>query len=221
MCGRYTIVAGEDAVRDAFDLREIPFPWRPRYNVAPTQLAPVVALGDRGPALAQLRWGLVPSWAEDPSVGNRMINARAETAAHKPAFRAAFKRRRCLVVADGFYEWRRTPDGKEPTRITRRDGAPMAFAGLWERWAPEGKAPLDSFTILTTAASPFIRPIHDRMPAIVPPGLRERWLSPDSDVARLEALLVPYDGDDLTAYAVSKLVNAPANDVPECVEPVG
>ncbi|MEX0891526.1 MAG: SOS response-associated peptidase [Gemmatimonadota bacterium] len=221
MCGRYTIVAGEEAVRDAFDLRDIPFAWRPRYNVAPTQRAPVVALGDGGPAIAELRWGLVPSWARDASVGNRMINARAETAAVKPAFRAAFKRRRCLVVADGFYEWRRGPDGKIPMRITRRDSAPMAFAGLWERWAPEDQPHLDTFTILTMAAGPLVRPIHDRMPVIVPPDSRARWLDPDTDAAAaLDDLMARDEGAELTAYEVSKLVNAPANDVPACLEPV-
>lgn len=221
MCGRYTIVAGQDAVRDAFDLREIPFPWRPRYNVAPTQLAPVVAVGEGGPAIAQLRWGLLPAWAKDPAGGSRMINARAETVAEKPAFRVAFRRRRCLVVADGFYEWQRTAGGKTPMRITRRDGAPMAFAGLWERWAPTGEQPLDTFTILTVAASAFMRPIHARMPVIVPPAGRAPWLDPASDADRLRSLLVPDEGRELVAYAVSTLVNSPANDVPECVAPLG
>jgi putative SOS response-associated peptidase YedK len=240
MCGRYTLSSPADLIADLFGLVEVP-ELAPRYNIAPTQEAPVVRVLDepvKGGAgegaeagrrrLDLLRWGLVPFWADDPKIGNRMINARAESVATKPAFRQSFQKRRCLVVADGFYEWMKVPGGKQPYRLHRRDDKPFAFAGLWDRWFDRaggggGDAPpLDTFTILTTDALPEIAAIHHRMPVILDPADFDLWLDPAvADRQRLEPLLTPRGGDLLEAYPVSKLVNSPANDRPECVAPVG
>jgi putative SOS response-associated peptidase YedK len=219
MCGRYTLTVPGDALIEAFDLSSLP-ELRPRYNVAPTQEAPVVrAADDGGRRLDLLKWGLVPYWAEDPSIGNRMINARAETAADKPSFRTSFKKRRCLVAADGFYEWKKAEGGtKQPYFIHLRDGSPFAFAGLWDRWRRDDREIL-SFTILTTAPNELVRPLHDRMPVILPRGDYGLWLDPEvSDRQRLTALLEPYDPGAMEAYPVSRFVNAPANDGPRCIE---
>ena len=171
-----------------------------------------------------LKWGLVPFWADDPKIGNRMINARAETVAKKPAFRQAFRRRRCLVPADGFFEWNKGPsDGKKPTKtpywIHRADGAPFVMAGLWERWEPENGSALHTFTILTTDAVPEIRDIHQRMPVILPEKAADAWLAADTSAEDLVSLLGPY-GEGLRFHPVSSVVNSPRNDSPECIEPV-
>lgn len=232
MCGRYTLTSPGELIAELFALDATP-ELAPRYNIAPTQETAAVRVlsaddaGDAGDAAAAgrrtldlLRWGLVPFWARDPGIGNRMINARSETAAAKPAFRNSFKKRRCLVVADGFYEWQKTADGKLPHRIRREDRKPFAFAGLWDRWRDDQGELLDTFTILTAAAAPAIEDIHDRMPVILDPAAWERWLDPgESDRRTLEALLVP-DAGGLEAYAVSRVVNNPRNDVPECIEAV-
>jgi putative SOS response-associated peptidase YedK len=169
-----------------------------------------------------VQWGLVPSWAKDPSIGARMINARSETAADKPSYRAAFRRRRCLIPADGFYEWAQRPRGpKQPVRFTVGDGEPFAFAGLWEQWAsPDGA--LESCTILTTAANALVARVHDRMPVILPPEAYDRWLHTGETEARsLLELLRPIDPRRMTARPVSTTVNSPRNETPECIEPVG
>jgi putative SOS response-associated peptidase YedK len=228
MCGRYTLSSPADLIADLFGLAETP-ELAPRYNIAPTQEVPVVRVleavageGDSRRQLDLLRWGLVPFWADDPAIGNRMINARAESVATKPAFRQSFRKRRCLVVADGFYEWKKEPEGKQPYRIHRRDGRPFAFAGLWDRWTDRrpgaGDAPpLDTFTILTAEAAPEIASIHHRMPVILDPADHDLWLDPAvTDVDRLQPLLALRDASFLAAYPVSKLVNSPANDVPGC-----
>ncbi|MFW6079963.1 MAG: SOS response-associated peptidase [Gemmatimonadota bacterium] len=221
MCGRFSLATPRDVLIEEFGAPEFTFDYRPRYNIAPTQ--PVAALvrdGD-GARIGPLRWGLIPHWAEDPSIGNRMINARAETVHRKPSFRAAFRRRRCLILADGFYEWARLEDGgKAPYRVHRRGERPFAFAGLWERWRPGGEdEPIHSCTIITTDARPELRDIHPRMPVILPAEDRERWLHEDAGTDALRRLLRPYPGDDLEAYRVSRVVNSPRNDGPECFEP--
>jgi len=168
-----------------------------------------------------LRWGLIPFWAKDPGIGARMINARAETVAEKPAFRAAFRRRRCLIPADGFYEWRREGPRKQPYHFRLPDGGPFAMAGLWERWSPEGADPIETCTILTTDANDVVRPVHHRMPVILLPEAYETWLDPDvDDRGALAPLLVPLAGDAIVGHAVSTHVNAPVNDDPTCVDPL-
>jgi putative SOS response-associated peptidase YedK len=219
MCGRYSLTTPVDALRDLFGFDARPN-LAPRYNIAPTQEVAVVRLASEagGRQLAMLRWGLIPSWAKDPSIGSRMINARAETVAEKPAFRTAFRRRRCLVLADGSYEWKTSGDGpKQPWRITCADAAAFAFAGLWEHWdSPDGET-LESCTIVTTEAAPAISHIHPRMPVILAPGERESWLS--GDPADAGGLLHPYDGT-LEAYPVSRRVNNVRNDDDALIEPV-
>ena len=224
MCGRYSITTPLEAMLRLFRLSG-PLPnIQARYNVAPTQDAPVVRFSADAEEreLAMLRWGLIPSWAKEARIGYKMINARAETVAQKPAFRNAFRHRRCLVPADGFYEWRKLGNDKQPYRITLADGGPFAFAGLWERWqGPDGEA-VDSFTIITTEANPLLRPIHDRMPVIIDPAARDMWLNIGSEVAEAaQQLLRPYPAAAMMAYPVSRRVNKPSNDDEECINPTG
>ncbi len=230
MCGRYTLTAPADELVEVFDVGALTFDhWPPRYNLAPTQDAPVVVLGHEGERrLGLMRWGLVPAWAADPSIGGRLINARSETAARKPAFRDAFAERRCLVPADGFYEWQKLGassggrPAKQPWWIHRPDRRPFAFAGLWERWrGREGGPTLVSFTILTTEPNERVRPLHDRMPVILPDRAAEdRWLAPEASARELEPLLAAVAEDYLAAWPVSTAVNRPANDAPELIERV-
>jgi putative SOS response-associated peptidase YedK len=221
MCGRISLSTPPDELAEEFELTQLPLDFRPRYNIAPSQkILAIVAEPGAGRRASFFRWGLVPFWAKDPSIGNRMINARAETVAEKPAYRNAFARRRCLVPVDGFYEWRKQGSGKVPMHIRLASDRPFALAGMWEEWKPKGGVPLRSCTILTTSCNPFMAPIHDRMPVILPRDARARWLDPASSPADLRDLLVPYSETDLHAYEVSTLVNSPANDVAECLEPV-
>jgi putative SOS response-associated peptidase YedK len=172
--------------------------------------------------LARLRWGLIPSWAKDPAIGNRMINARAETVAEKPAFRAAFRRRRCLVVADGFYEWARGGKPRQPYFIRMHDDRPFAFAGLWESWQGPDEGPVESCTLLTTEPNELLEPIHNRMPLILGEDDYDQWLDPALQRPdALQPLLRPLPSDQMTAEKISTYVNSPANDDPRCIEPVG
>ncbi len=223
MCGRYTLKTTADELQREFELDQPPEGLLARYNIAPTQELPIV-VGSSMRKLGLARWGLVPSWAKDARIGNKMINARAETLEEKPSYRQALASRRCLVPADGFYEWRTGAEGKkEPIYIRRQSGGPLAFAGLWERWHPrEGGAPLLTFTIVTTAANPLMEQFHQRMPVILPRREYGTWLAAGSlDDAQLERLLVPYAADDFEAFPVSSRVNSPKNDGPECLAPPG
>jgi putative SOS response-associated peptidase YedK len=222
MCGRYTLTAPDEVAAQLGDLladRTAPA-LPPRYNVAPTQLAPVIA-NRPARSIELMRWGLVPRWADDLSIGSRMINARAESVATKPAFKDALARRRCLVPADGFYEWRAAGKQRQPLWIRREPRRLICFAGLWERWRPEGGGePVHSFTIVTSAASPLVADLHDRMPVIVEPEDHERWLSVEPLPAEaLNDILRPSQLRDLVLVPVSMAVNSPANDGPECVAP--
>jgi putative SOS response-associated peptidase YedK len=190
----------------------------PSYNVAPTQQVAAVLEDEGGRRLEMLRWGLVPSWAVDSDIGSRMINARSETAPEKPSFRRAFRGRRCLIPADGFYEWKREEGGKQPYYFRMQDGRPFAFAGLWESW-DKGDGTLRTCTILTTRANPVLEGIHDRMPVILPRDAYNAWLDPDADREELGELMIPYPHDDLEAYPVSRFVNSPRNNDERCVEP--
>lgn len=224
MCGRYVVKSSPRRIREQFGIPEKAGSartegWRPRFNLAPQQEAPIIRWIAGRRCLDSLRWGLVPPWAEDPAIGNRLINARSESAPDKPAFRAAFQSRRCIVPADGFYEWEVCASGKQPFYIHRKDGALLAMAGLWECWnAPDGK-PLESFTILTTAANAWMKQLHDRMPAILRDDETTRWLDPTSESDALRALLRPLGEGELTAHPVGKAVGNVRNDRPDLIAP--
>ena len=217
MCGRYSLSMTPDEVLAALRC-EAPAPGHPpRWNVSPTQQVIVaVVTNERVRRLREMRWGLIPSWAKDPAIGSRMINARAETLAEKPSFRDAYRRRRCLVVADGFYEWRKVGAGKQPVWIHPVDGGLLTFAGLWETWrSPEGEI-VETCTIVTTKSNELISAFHERMPVIVPPEQRDRWLHPEPvEPASLADLLVPYPSDLLETRDASTRVNNPGNEGPE------
>jgi putative SOS response-associated peptidase YedK len=249
MCGRFTLRAPASTIAEQFQVLDIQT-FEPRFNVAPTQPVAAVRLPPESGRrqFAWLKWGLVPSWVKDPAIGNRLINARAETLAEKPAFRAAFRQRRCLVVADGFYEWRRTGGCKQPYFIRLHDERPFAFAGLWESWegktAPGRTVPgtvfatdlfssqslsaktvpgavlLETCTLITTGPNELMEPIHDRMPVILSPADYDRWLDPAiHEPDKLLPLLRPYPADAMLAVPVSVRVNNPKNDDAECVAP--
>ncbi len=210
-----------EIVAEFFELTDPP-PLKPRYNIAPTQPAPVVRIRPGGTSreFDHLHWGLIPGWAKDPSIGNRMINARSETVTAKPAFRNAFRNRRCLVVADGFYEWKKTGTRKQPYVIRMCDGSPFAFAGLWEHWeSAEGEA-IDSCALLTTQPNELVGEVHDRMPVILRPSDFDLWLDPSMNKPeKLEPLLRAYPANKMTTFAVSTRVNSPTRDDPACIEP--
>lgn len=249
MCGRFALRAPVSVIAEQFSLLEVP-ELQPRFNIAPTQPVAVVrAVPDAGgkgdspifashlprehgarPSakigtvprqLAMLRWGLIPSWADEPAIGNRLINARAEGVAEKPAFRAAFRRRRCLVVADGFYEWKREGKRRQPFFIRMANDRPFGFAGLWESWEGPDHSALETCTLLTTDANSVVRPVHDRMPVIIGPEDYDQWLDLANEQPQpLLPLLHPYSPERMEAYPVSTLVNSPAHEDPRCVEPI-
>ena len=227
MCGRYSLIAGADQLALRFDFDVGALNLSPNFNVAPSQSVLTVRAAEgpgaerRNREAALMRWGLIPSWAKDKSIGYKMINARAETVAERPSYRTALQRRRCLVIADGFYEWQREGKARRPMRITLQSGEPFAFAGLWETWRdPEGER-LQSCTIITTTPNELVRPIHDRMPVILPPDLEPLWLDPDvKDAAVLSNILAPYPADAMQAYEVSALVNTPSNNNPDVIRRV-
>lgn len=209
MCGRYSITTAPEAMRRLFEVPEM-INLAPRYNMAPTQSAPVVRLIQGVRQLGQLHWGLVPPWSKDAAGAARLINARSETVDEKPSFRSAYQARRCLVPADGFYEWKTEAGVKQPYRIVVDGGQPIAFAGLWERWEPAGGEALESFTILTTEAAESIREIHHRMPVILPVVAHEAWLA--GPVEATAQWLKPYPADDIAGYRVSTRLNKVVND---------
>jgi putative SOS response-associated peptidase YedK len=218
MCGRYTLKSNPHAVAALCNLPSIP-ELKARFNIAPTQLVPVVRAGQNGRELAMLRWGLIPSWAKDAKIAHSLINARSETAASKPAFRSAFKRRRCLLPSDGFYEWKKVGKQKLPLHIRRRDEAPFAFAGLWECWHPPEGDPVETCTILTTASNEVVAPYHERMPVILPPEHFDEWLKPgDADAEGFLPLMVPYGAAEMEAVPANPIVNSPKLDCPECLQ---
>jgi putative SOS response-associated peptidase YedK len=220
MCGRFSLTLSAEQIAARFGA-SVPEGYRPRYNIAPTQEIIALVADAQGRHLETLRWGLIPHWAKDPKIGNKLINARAETLFTKPSFRDAVRSRRCLIVADGFYEWRQTPQGKRvPVYVRLKSKEPFGFAGLWDVWgSPEGQT-LKTCTIVTTEPNDLIRPIHDRMPVIVPRELEELWLDPSSRApGELARVLRPYRAEELELFEVSSIVNSPANDVPECVKP--
>jgi putative SOS response-associated peptidase YedK len=222
MCGRFTITATPAQLQQAFPGIAVPAQMTPHYNIAPTQPIAVVPNDGRN-AVDFFVWGLIPSWAKDPSIGNNLINARAETLADKPSFRTAYKRRRCLILADGFYEWKKNPGqrGKTPHYITLKDRQPFAMAGLWEQWFSPDGSEVKSATIITTEPNELMAQLHNRMPVILSPNDYALWLDPGEHApADLQSLLVPYAAREMVFYPVSTMVNSPANDVPACVLPL-
>jgi putative SOS response-associated peptidase YedK len=219
MCGRYTLKTPVEELTEEFGFGASSVELPPNYNVAPTQQVAAVLEEGGERRLEMLRWGLIPSWADDPGIGARMINARSETAPEKPSFRRAFRERRCLIPADGFYEWRRTNGAKQPYYIRMREERPFAFAGLWESWKDGSGPEIRSCTILTTKPNALTAEIHDRMPVILPPGSYDAWLDPEAERDELYGLLAPYPEDEMEAYPVSRFVNSPQNNDPRCIEP--
>ena len=221
MCGRYSLIADLGELAQRFEFNGDRLTFEPAYNVAPTQQVLTVVGGDtrRG---GFMRWGLIPHWAKNASIGGRMINARAETVAEKPAFRDALRRRRCLVLADGFYEWQRSGTVRRPMRVVMRTREPFAFAGLRSVWRdPDGNR-VPSCAIITTAANELLRPIHDRMPVVLPKELEEFWLDASvEDAPTLTGIMASYPAGAMEAFEVSRLVNSVANDAPKVVAPVG
>jgi putative SOS response-associated peptidase YedK len=235
MCGRFTISEVPDELADQCCLIDS-VPIEPRYNIAPSQMVPVIAFGSSdgsgacilkpgeggrpsGRILIHLKWGLVPGWAKDPSIGNRMINARAETVAEKPSYRSAFKRRRCLMLADGFFEWKKQGGSKQPYHIRMQDRSLFAFAGLWEHWSGGDGSIIQSCVLITTTPNELVKEIHDRMPVILPRDRYDAWLDPaNQDKDTLKSMLKPHPADDMTAYPVSTRVNNPANDTRDLIE---
>jgi putative SOS response-associated peptidase YedK len=222
MCGRFTLTADTEQLQKTFPQFSFPGQSAPRFNVAPTQ--PILAVANDGRSAADFfAWGLIPSWAKDPGIGSRLINARAETLAEKPSFRGSYKYKRCLIFADGFYEWKAQPGTKTKTPyfIHLASELPFAFAGLWDTWnAPDGSQ-LNSATIITTEPNGLMATLHNRMPVILPHDAYTQWLDPAPQKAEvLQPLLKPFPADQMTAHPVSTLVNSPANDRPELIQPL-
>lgn len=208
------------AIEDEFSIEKSEIEILPRYNIAPSQDV-VAIVNDGNRRLVSFRWGLIPSWAKDPIIGNKMINARAETLTQKVSFKNALKKRRCLIIADGFYEWKKTAEEKIPMFIFLKNEKPFAFAGLWEAWkAPDSKI-VRSCTIITTTPNRLIAPIHNRMPVILRKQFHNYWLDPNnSDETKLVEFLNPYPPEEMSAFEVTKFVNSPKNDSPFCCEPI-
>lgn len=221
MCGRFTLQISPEHLAEIFGLIVIPaFP--PRYNIAPSQQIVVIRQnGDRQNRLDLMRWGLIPPWADDMSIGSKMINARSETVHETHSFRHAIRHRRCLIPASGFYEWVAEGKTKKPLYIHMRDGSPMVFAGLWERWKSPEKQVVESCTILTTSSNSLVAPLHERMPVILHPQEYNRWLDREiTDPAKLQTLYQPYPADMLNVYEVSTAVNSPRIDLPDLILPI-
>ena len=221
MCGRFSLTADPDQLRKIFPWLTVPDELQPRYNVAPSQ--PVAAVPNDGKnQLDFFVWGLIPFWAKDSKIGSRMINARAETVDQKPSFKAPFRRRRCLIPTNGFYEWQRQPGSKTktPMYVTLDSGKPFFLAGLWETWQSSDGSEIPSCTIITCEPNELIREIHNRMPVILPEEYYQLWLDPgEPDLNQIKTLLRPYPAENMSAYPVSKLVNNPANDTVACIQP--
>lgn len=227
MCGRFTLASELEQLSEHFDDLQLDMEFSPRYNITPTQDVAVIAntseIGE-GHRLELYHWGLIPSWAKDPKIGSRMINARSETLTEKPSFRSAYKRRRCLILADGYYEWQTVPGekSKQPIYVRLKSQNPFAFAGLWEEWkANYMENPLRSCTIITCSPNSYLEEYHHRMPVILPKDAYAQWLAPSEQSSEmLQPLLKPFPEDEMEAYPVSRYVNRPANDSPECIQRV-
>ena len=223
MCGRYRLSRRAEILGKYFDAEHDGMDWDPRYNIAPTQSVPVIRQDEKKAVrrASLMRWGLVPNWAKDATVGARMINARSETAAEKPAFKELLQRRRCLIPADGFYEWKKSGKSKQPYCFEMMQREPFAFAGLWDSWQTPTGGTLETCTILTTTPNQLLADVHDRMPVILPSAIYDLWLDPGlRDLAMTTGMLKPYDAGQMRRYAVSTLVNDVVNDDRQCSEPI-
>jgi putative SOS response-associated peptidase YedK len=221
MCGRYSLTSPPEAMYQLFGLKEL-VNLAPRYNIAPTQDVPVVRAGDAGRELVMMRWGLIPSWSKDISFGAKTINARAETVQEKPSFRTPFKSSRCLIPADGYFEWIKSEDGRQPWLFRRKDEGLIVFAGLWDRWvSPEDGEVIQSCSIIVREAGEFTRPLHHRMPVIVPPEKFSTWLGEGgNDMPAVQRVMDDATDNGLVVHPVSKRVNSPRNDDAACLEAV-
>lgn len=216
MCGRYTDTKRDKAFLVRMGIEQAEIDFVPRYNLAPTQTASIVTFNEEGrPGLKRSRWGLIPFWAKDEKIGNTLVNARAEGVASKPAFRTSFRKRRCAVLADGFFEWQKVPYGKQPMYIHLKDGRPFVFGGLWDRWND-----LETFTIITVEPNELVSSIHNRMPLILPEGDIVRWLDPKTPVEEVSSLLRPYPAREMGCFPVSPMVNGPKMDCPQILHPL-
>jgi putative SOS response-associated peptidase YedK len=212
MCGRYSFAIEDELIRERFGISVRSAVYKARYNCAPSQNLALIS-SESPEKLSFYRWGLIPSWAKDPSIGNRLINARGETILEKPSFRNAFISRRCLVLSDGFYEWQKFGK-KTPFRITLKDSEPFAMAGIWEKWKDPDEMLIYSFSIITTSPNALLAGIHDRMPVILNKEDEKRWINP-MPAEELIKMIRPFPAEMMKAYPVSKMVNSPANDIPE------
>jgi putative SOS response-associated peptidase YedK len=219
MCGRFSLATGQSILQEQFECilnDELIY----RYNIAPSQNILVIGSNGHGRVGTSMRWGLVPPWSKDPKIGYKMINARAETLEEKVSFKQPFRKKRCLILSDGFYEWKKQDKEKQPFRFIMKDRRPFAFAGLWEQWN-QGEKPLYTCTIITTSPNELTKDVHDRMPVILPPTSYDRWLNRDfNNTAELKSMLVPFDPDLMDAYPVSSIVNSPKNDSEHCLAPI-
>ncbi len=219
MCGRFTLTISGNEIAKSFKVKEVQ-DWSPRYNIAPSQEVVTIVQGLQSQRqLKAMKWGLIPSWSKDGQIGNRLINARGETVAEKPSFRNAFKHRRCLIIADGFYEWQNQSNSKQPYYIHLKTRQPFAFAGLWSVWNSGQTEEVLSCCIITTEAHELMKPLHHRMPVLLSGDSYSQWLDPTfSDTDTLGSFLTPYDSNAMSAYQVSQKVNRPTNDHPNCLE---
>ncbi|MCE5317715.1 MAG: SOS response-associated peptidase [Parachlamydia sp.] len=216
MCGRFSLAVETHVISERFEVPSDTFDWHPRYNIAPTQPCPIITSTENVRTLSLMRWGLIPHWSKDNKF--QMVNARAETAKSKPSYRDSFRKKRCLVPADGFFEWKKGATGKVPYRATLTSGEPFAFAGLWDSWKDEKGNEIRSFTILTTDSNSLIEPLHDRMPVILKKEDEATWLDTSiTELQKLDPLLKPYPATEMKLYEVSPVVNTWKNDTPECI----
>lgn len=227
MCGRYALTMDTDTLMDTLRERygiegNLVFDYHPRYNIAPGQQVVVIINDGTKNRVGLLQWGLIPSWAQDPSIGNKMFNARAETLSEKPAFKHSFLNRRCLILADSFYEWKKDGDSKIPLRVKMKDNGILALAGLWSTWKPAEGSPISSCTVITTTPNPLMAQLHHRMPVMLSIDTEKLWLDPEiRDPDLLTSLLTPFPSESMEAYEVSSLVNSWKNDTPDCIKKVG
>ncbi|WP_128895806.1 SOS response-associated peptidase [Longirhabdus pacifica] len=220
MCGRFTLTAEEETILSYLNLDHKPMTWKPRYNIAPTQSVLSCIKHQDAMRIGTLQWGLIPHWAKDSKIGSKLINARSETVMQKPSFKNSFARKRCIIIADGFFEWKQNEDGKQPLYITLKDQPLFAMAGLYDTWQDEHEKKIHTCTILTTKANTFMEHIHQRMPVILKRNHIDSWLMPKQSIPTLQSLMQPYHAHEMRAIPVTKKMGNAAFDSPECIQPI-